>query len=168
MYRFGSSPVHIAMDMEEIHRPLPFMNLYLSRNPCDNLTVLDLETSDLDNRCEILLVATCLFSNPDVSFSVYVLSTRQLSRDAISVTHFSLGRASGHNVLQRNGIKVLAVCWSVAEELFFQIGLVKSPHHHPPLLHTNDSLLVHVLLKHTSSTFCDKVSRFRRQEMQPL
>ena len=100
MYHFGISPVHIAMDMEEIQRPLPFRNLYLSRNLCDNLTVRDLETSDLDNRCEILLVATCLFSNPDVSFSVYVLSTRQLSRDAIAVTHFSLGRASSHNVLQ--------------------------------------------------------------------
>ena len=72
MYRFGSSPVDIAMDTEEIQSPLPFRNRYLSRNPCDYLTIFDLETSDLDNRCEILLVATCLFSNPDVSFSVYV------------------------------------------------------------------------------------------------
>ena len=118
MYRFGSSPVHIAMDTEEIQGPLPFRNLYLSRNPCDNLTVLDLETSDFDNRCEILQVATCLFSSPDVSFSVYVLSTRKLSRDDIAVTHFSLGRASCHNVLQRNGIKVLAVIWSVAKNYF--------------------------------------------------
>ena len=140
------------MDTEEIQHPLPFRNLYLSRNPCDNLTVFDLETSEIDNRCEILQVATCLFSNPDVSFSVYVLSTRQSSRDATAVTHFSLGRASGHNVLLRNGIKVLAVCWSVAE-FVFQIRLIKSPHHHPPLLHTTDSLFMHVLLQHTSSTF---------------
>ena len=148
MYRFGSSQVDIATDTEVIQHPLPFRNLYLSRNPCNNLTVLDLETPDLDNRCEILLVATCLFSNPDVSFSVYVLSTRQLSRDAIAVTYFSLGRASGRNVLLRNGIKVLDVCWSGAED-FFQIDLVKSPHRHPPLLHTTDSLLMHVLLQHT-------------------
>ena len=106
------------MDTEETQHPLPFRNLYLSRNPCDNLTVFDLETSEIGNRCEILQVATCLFSNPDVSFSIYVLSTRQLSRDATAVKHFSLGRASGHNVLLRNGIKVLAVCWSVAEFVF--------------------------------------------------
>ena len=122
MYRFGSSPVDIAMDTEEIQHPLPFRNLYSSRNPCDNLTVSDLDTSDFDNRCEILQVATCLFSNPDVSISVYVLSTRQLSRDAIAATHSSLGRASSHNFLLRNGIKVLAVCWSVAEEYFFGLA----------------------------------------------
>ena len=66
-----------------------------------------------------------------------------------------------------NGINVVAVNWSVAED-FFPIGLVKSPHHNPALLHTTDSLLMHVLLQHTSSTFCDKVSRFGRQEIQPL
>ena len=122
MYHFGSSPVDIAMDMEEIqHPPPPFRSLYLSRHPCDNLTYFELETSELDNRCEILQVVTCLFSNPDVSFSVYVLSTTQISRDATAVIHFSLARASGHNVLPRNGIKVLAVCWSVAEEFFFRI-----------------------------------------------
>ena len=110
--------LHIAMDTEVIQHPLPFRNLYLSRNPCDNLTVLDVETPYLDNRCEILQVATCLFSNPDVSFSIYILSTRQLSRDAIAVTYISLGRASGRNVLLRKSIKVLVVCWSVAEEFF--------------------------------------------------
>ena len=31
---------------------------------------------------------------------------------------------------------------------FFQIGLVKSAHHHPLFLHTTDSLLMHVLLQH--------------------
>ena len=94
----------------------------MARRPCDNLTVFDLETSGLDNRCEILQVVTCLLSNADVSFSVYVLSTRQISRDATAVTHFSLGRASGHNVLLRNGIKVLAVSRSVAEESFFRMA----------------------------------------------
>ena len=119
MYRFGSSPVDIAMDTEEVQHsppPPPFRSFYLSRHPCDNLTGFDLETSELDNRCETLQVATCLFSNPDVSFSVYVLSTRQISRDATDVTHLSLGRARGHNVLLRNGIKVFAVCSSVAEK----------------------------------------------------
>ena len=117
---FGSFPVDIAIDTEEIqYPPPPFSSLWLSRHPCDNLTVFDLETFELDNSCEILQVATCLFSIPDVSFSVYVLSTTQISRDATAVTLFSLGRASGHNVLLRNGIEVLAVCWSVAEESFF-------------------------------------------------
>ena len=60
-------------------------------------------------------VTTGLFSNPDVSFSVFVLSTRQISRDATAVTHFSLGRAGGHDVLLRNGIKDLPVRWSVAK-----------------------------------------------------
>ena len=41
-----------------------------------------------------------------------------MSRDATAVTHFSLGCASGHIVLLRNGIKVLAVLWSVAEDFF--------------------------------------------------
>ena len=153
MYRFGISPVDITMDIEEIQRPLPppptLWNLSLSTHNCDNLPVFDLVTSELDNRCEILQVATCLFSNTDVSFSVYVLSTRQISLDATAVTHFSLGRASDHNVLLRNGIKVVAVCWSVAED-FFQIGLGKSPNHIPPLLQTTNSLLMHVLLQHTS------------------
>ena len=34
------------------------------------------------------------------------------------------------------------------QKKFFQIGLVKSPHHHPPLFHTTDSLFMHVLLQH--------------------
>ena len=107
------------MVIEEIQHPLPLLrNLSLSRHHCDNLTVFDLETSELDNRCEILQVATCLFSYPDVSFSVYVLSTRQISLDATAVKHFSLGRASDHNVSLRIGIKVVAVCWSVAEDFF--------------------------------------------------
>ena len=168
MYRFGGFPIDIAKDTDEIQQPSrKFRNLYLSRHPCDNLTGFDLETSELDNRCEILQVATCLFSYPDVSFILYVLSTRQISLDATAVTHFSLGRASDHNVLLRNGIKVVVVCWSVAEE-FFHIGLVKSPHHHPPSLHTTDSLLMHVLLQHTSNTFWDKLSGFGRQQIQPL
>ena len=148
--------------------PPPFRSLYLSRYPCDNLTVFELETSELDNRCEILQVSTCLFSNPGVSFSVCALSTRQISLDATAVSHFSFARASGHIVLLRNGIKVLAVCSSVAEEFFCEIGLVNLPHCHPPLLHTTNSLLMHVLLQHTSSTFRSKVSRFGRQQIQPL
>ena len=107
------------MDIEEIQHPFPRLrNLSLSKHPCDNLPVFDLETAELDNRCEILQLATCLFSYPDVSFSVYVLSTRQISLDATAVTHFSLGRASDHNVSLRNGINVVAVCWSLAEEFF--------------------------------------------------
>ena len=115
------------MDIEEIQHPLQppspptthtLRNLSLSRHHCDNLPVFDLVTSELDNRCEILQVATCLFSNTDVSFSVYVLSTRQISLDATAVTHFSLGRASDRNVLLRNGIKVIALCLSLAEEFF--------------------------------------------------
>ena len=65
----------------------------------------------------MLILAQRSFSYPDVSFSVYVLSTRQISRDATAVTHFSLGRASDHNISLRNGIKVIALCWSLAEEV---------------------------------------------------
>ena len=98
--------------------PWAFRKLHLSRHSCHYLTVFDLETSELDNICEILQVATCLFSNPDIYFGVYVLSTRPISRDATAVPHFSPSRASGHNVFLRNGIKVLAVCWSAAEVIF--------------------------------------------------
>ena len=93
-------------------------NLSLSRHHSDKLPIFDHETCELDNRYEILQVATCLFSNTDVSFSVYVVSTRQILLDATAVTHFSFGRASDHNVLLRNGIKVIALCWSLAEEYF--------------------------------------------------
>ena len=97
-----------------VSTPLPpFRNLSFSRHHCDNLPVFDLETSELDNRCEILQVASCLFPYPDVSFSVYVLSTRQISLDATAVTHFSLGRASDRNVL----LRVIALCWSLAEKV---------------------------------------------------
>ena len=105
--------------LKRSNTPFPQLrNLSLAKHPCDNLIVFDLVTSELDNRCAVLQVATCLFSNTDVSFSVYVLSTRQISLDATAVTHFSLGRASDHNVSLRNGINVVAVCWSLAEEFF--------------------------------------------------
>ena len=47
---------------------------------------------------------------------MYVLPTRQISRDATALAHLSLGRASGHNVLLCNGIEVPTVSWSVEEE----------------------------------------------------
>ena len=75
MYCSGSSSADMAMDTEEI--PPPIQEPSLVQPSCDNLIVFDLETSGLDNRCEILQVAACLFSNPAVSFSVYV---RQLDR----------------------------------------------------------------------------------------
>ena len=55
---------------------------------------------------------------------MYALPTRQISLDATAVTYFSFVRASGHIVLLRNGIKVLAVCWSVADISFLKIELV--------------------------------------------
>ena len=59
-------------------------------------------------------------------------------------------------------------CLLVSGRRIFQIGLVNHPNHNLALLHTTDSLLMHVLLQHTSSTFCDKVLRFGRQQIQPL
>ena len=127
MYRFGSSPVDITMDIEEIQHHLPpppptLRNLSLSRHHCDNLTIFDLETSELDNRCDILQVATCLFSNTDVSFSVYVLSTRQISLDATGVTHLSLGCASDHNVSLRNGIRIYVLLSISCRRIFFRLA----------------------------------------------
>ena len=114
MYCSGSSSADMPMDTEEI--PPPIQEPSLFQTSCNNLIVFDLESSGLDNRCEILQIAAYLFSNPAVSFSVYVLPTRQISRDATAVTHLSLGRESGHNVLLRNGIEVPSVSWSVAEK----------------------------------------------------
>ena len=76
----------------------------------------------LDNRCEIFELSICLFSNPDVSFSVYVLSTIQISRDATAVTNFLLVVRAVTMSCCAMESRFLLCFWSVSEECFVRLA----------------------------------------------